>query len=62
MGKGRIFAIGFCAALLWGPRTGGTGDLRMAAVEACARLRPRLSARAIAGAETLAALGWSSGR
>ncbi len=28
MGKGRIFVIGFCAALLWGPRTGGTGEAR----------------------------------
>jgi len=52
-------------ALKWYARVaarGGTADQRMAAVEACARLRPRLSAQAIAEAETLAALGWSSGR
>jgi TPR repeat protein len=49
-------------ALKWYARaadTASTPDLRAAAAEACARLRPRLSAALIAEAETLAALPWS---
>jgi TPR repeat protein len=39
--------------------TAPTADLRAAAAEACARLRPRMRAAQIAEAETLAALPWS---
>jgi TPR repeat protein len=49
-------------ALKWYGRaaeTASTPDLRASAAEACARLRPRLSATLIAEAETLAALPWS---
>jgi TPR repeat protein len=49
-------------ALKWYARaaeTASTTDLRAAAAEACARVRPRLSAPLIAEAETLAALPWS---
>jgi len=52
-------------ALKWYARaaaTAATPDLRDAAAEACARLRPRLSAPQIAEAETLAALPWSQAR
>jgi len=49
-------------ALKWYERAEATAsapDLRAAAAEACARVRPRLSAPLIAEAETLAALPWS---
>lgn len=52
-------------ALKWYGRaaeTASTPDLRAAAAEACARLRPRMSAALIAEAETLAALPWSKVR
>jgi len=52
-------------ALKWYARaaeTASTPDLREAAAEACARLRPRMSATLIAEAETLAALPWSEVR
>ncbi len=52
-------------ALKWYARaaeTAPTPDLRTAAAEACARLRPRMSAALIAEAETLAALPWSEVR
>jgi TPR repeat protein len=52
-------------ALKWSARaaeTASTPDLRAAAAEACARLRPRMSAALIAEAETLAALPWSEVR
>lgn len=52
-------------ALKWYMRAAemaSTPDLRAAAAEACARLRPRLSAALIAQAETLAALPWSDVR
>jgi TPR repeat protein len=50
-------------ALKWYMRaaeTASTPDLRAAAAEADARLRPRLSAALIAEAETLAALSWGA--
>jgi TPR repeat protein len=69
---GRVREFGFedarpdlVQALKWYARVaarGGAVDLRMAAVEACARLRPRLSVQALVEAETLAALGRSGGR
>jgi len=49
-------------ALKWYGRaaeTASTPDLRAAAAEARARLRPRMSAALIAEAETLAALPWA---
>jgi TPR repeat protein len=52
-------------ALKWYARaaiTTSAPDLHAAAAEACARLRPRLSAARIAEAETLAALSWSKVR
>jgi TPR repeat protein len=52
-------------ALKWYGRAAETStapDLRAAAAEACARLRPRLSAALIAEAETLAALPWAEVR
>lgn len=52
-------------ALKWYARAAETAsapDLREAAVEACARLRPRMSAALIAQAESLAALPWSEVR
>lgn len=52
-------------ALKWYARaakTASTPDLRETAAEACARLRPRMSATLVAEAETLAALPWSDVR
>lgn len=52
-------------ALKWYARAADTTsspDLRETAAEACARLRPRMSATLIAEAETLAALSWSEVR
>ena len=52
-------------ALKWYARaaeTASTPDLHAAAAEACARLRPRMSAALIAEAETPAALPWSKVR
>ena len=52
-------------ALKWYRRAAekaSTPDLRAAAAEACARLRPRMGAALIAEAETLAALPWAEVR
>jgi len=69
---GRIEEFGFegappdlVQALKWYARAAETAsapDLRAAAVEACARLRPHMRAALIAEAETLAALPWSDVR